>query len=125
MLATLNLGALALGVGTGGLSASLVALLVGGGLALIGVDGGADMGLVIGIVAGLAIGGWVAGSRALHSERFHGMVTGLLLAFMVVIIARLSGSNPSTIVVIWQAVLAIAISGFAGWLAGRRKTVHG
>lgn len=121
MLAALNFGAVALGVGAGALIASLVALLLGGGLTVFGLDDGAGVGLVIGIVTGLATGGWVAGSRAVHSERFHGMVTGLLLAFIVVVIARLGGSPASTLVVIWQAVLAIAISGLAGWLAGRRK----
>lgn len=121
MLAALNLGAVALGVASGLLTASVIALILSGGLSLLGVEGGADIGLVIGIVSGLTAGGWVAGSRAVHSERFHGMVTGLLLAFVVVIIARLGDSPASTAVVIWLAVLSVAISGLAGWLAGRRK----
>lgn len=121
MLAALNLAALGLGVAAGCLTASLLALVLGGGLSVLGVEGGADLGLVIGIVFGLGAGGWIAGSRAVHSERFHGMVTGLLLAFVVVAIARLGNSPASTGVVIWLAVLSVAISGFAGWLAGRRK----
>jgi hypothetical protein len=121
MLAALNVGAVALGVAAASLSASILAVLLGGGLSLTGVEGGADIGLVIGIVSGLATGGWVAGSRALHSERFHGMVTGLLSAFVVVVIARLGHSPASTPVVIWLAVLSVAISGLAGWLAGKRK----
>lgn len=121
MLAALNFGAVALGVAIGGLTASLVALLLSGGLALAGADAGADIGLVSGIVVGLGAGGWVAGSRAVHSERFHGMVSGLLLAFVVVLIARLGGSPASTPVVIWLAIFSMAIAGLAGWLAGRRK----
>lgn len=121
MLAALNLAAVALGVAAGSLTASLLALLASGGLTLVGVEDGAGIGLVIGVVSGLAAGGWVAGSRAIHSERFHGMVTGLLLAFVVVIIARLGDSPASTGVVIWLAFLSVAISGVAGWLAGRRK----
>jgi putative membrane protein (TIGR04086 family) len=120
MLAALNLGAVALGVAAGALTASLSALLFSGGLSLLGLEDGADIGLVAGIVAGLAVGGWLAGSRAVHSQRFHGMVTGLLLAFVVMVIARLGGSPASTPVVIWLAVVSIAISGLAGWLAGRR-----
>ncbi|HUF15346.1 MAG TPA: hypothetical protein VMQ46_05615 [Acidimicrobiia bacterium] len=120
MLAALNFGALALGVAAGGLTASLLALLLSGGLTLLGVDGGAGIGLVAGIVAGLGAGGWVAGTRAVHSNRFHGMVTGLILAFVVVLIARLGGSPASTTVVIWLAFVSIAISGLAGWFAGRR-----
>lgn len=121
MLAALNFGAVALGVAAALLSASILAVLLGGGLALTGLESGTDLGLMIGIVSGLATGGWVAGHRARHSERFHGMVTGLLSAFAVVVIARLGDSPASTLVVIWLAVLSVAIAGFAGWLAGRRK----
>ena len=121
MLAALNIGAVALGVATGALSASLLTLLLSGGLTLVGVEDGAGIGLVVGVISGLAAGGWVAGSRAVHSERFHGMVTGLLLAFIVVVIARLGDSPASTGVVLWLALLSVAISGTAGWLAGRRK----
>ncbi|HEX6299869.1 MAG TPA: hypothetical protein VF148_05365 [Acidimicrobiia bacterium] len=120
MFAALNFGAVALGVAAASLSASILAVLLGAGLAL-SLEGGEDIGLVIGIVSGLATGGWVAGSRAKHSERFHGMVTGLLSAFVIVVIARLSNSPAGTPVVVWLAVLSVAISGFAGWLAGKRK----
>ena len=123
MLAALNFAAIALGVAGGGLATSVLALTISGALALAGVDTGPDIGLVLGVLTGLLTGGWVAGSRAVHSERFHGMVTGLALAFIVVVIARLGGSPASTPVVIWLAVLSVAISGLGGWLAGKRKTV--
>lgn len=122
MLATLNLGAVILGVGAGGLTASLAALGLSIGLRSMGLESGPDIGLVIGVVAGFATGGWIAGWRAPHTHRFHGMVTGLLLAFMVVVVARFGGSQASTWVIAWQAVLAVAVAGLAGWLAGRRKT---
>lgn len=125
MLTALNLGAVIFGVGAGGLTASIVALGLSAGLSLLGVDEGPGIGLVIGVLAGFAIGGWIAGWRALHSHRFHGMVTGLLLAFLIVIVARLGGSLAPTWVVVWQALLAIVISGLAGWLAGKRKAVRG
>lgn len=124
MLATLNLGAVILGVGTGGLVASLLALGLSVGLTFAGLDTGPGIGLVVGVLSGFAAGGWIAGWRAPHSQRFHGMVTGLLLAFLVVIVARFGGSPAPTWVVIWQALLAVVISGLAGWLAGRRKTVR-
>lgn len=92
MLAALNFIALIFGVAAGGLVASLLAVALGGSLAIMGVDAGPDIGLVLGVVGGLFTGGWVAGRRANHSERFHGMVTGLLLAFIVIVIARLGGS---------------------------------
>jgi putative membrane protein (TIGR04086 family) len=125
MIAALNFGAVIGGVAAGALSASLLALLFGSVLTLVGLDNGDGIGLVVGIVLGLASGGWVAGSRANHSERFHGMVTGLLLAFVVVAVARLGGSTASTLVVVWQAFLAVVISGLAGWWAGRNKTPAG
>ena len=119
-MAALGLSAVLAGVAAGGLSASILALLIGGGLRLSDVESGPDIGLVVGVVAGLIIGGWVAGTRAVHSHRFHGMVTGLLLAFVIVVIARLGGSPASTPTVIWLALLSVAISGLFGWLAGRR-----
>jgi putative membrane protein (TIGR04086 family) len=121
VLAALNLGAVILGVASGGFSASLLGLLVSVTLTLAGVDDGPAIGLVLGIVSGLAIGGWVAGARARHSHRFHGAVTGLLLAFLIVVVARLGGSPAPTPTVVWLAVLAVLISGLAGWLAGRKK----
>lgn len=121
MLAALNLGAIILGVAAGGLTASLLGLLLGGILSVVGVEGGGDIGLVVGILSGMAVGGWLAGLRARHSERFHGAVTGLVLAFLVMVIAVMGGSPASTLAIIWLAVLAIVVSGLAGWLAGRRK----
>ena len=121
MLAALNIAAVGLGLGAGGLAATVVALILGGLLTVVGVEGGADMGLVAGVVAGLAVGGWVAGRMARHSERFHGAVTGLLLAGLIVLVARLGGSPAPTVSVVWLALVAAVIAGLSGWLAGRRK----
>lgn len=121
MLAALNVGAVALGVASGSLAASVFALVIGGGLTIAGIETGSDIGLVIGILLGLGVGGWVAGAKARHSGRFHGAVTGLLIAFLIVAVARLGGSPAPTPTVVWLAVLSILVSGVAGWLAGRRK----
>jgi putative membrane protein (TIGR04086 family) len=121
LLAALNIGAAMLGVAAGGLSASLAALLLGAGLTVANVDSGADIGLVVGIVIGLVVGGWTSGMRAKHSERFHGAITGLLMAFVIMVVAVLGGSPASTLSIIWLALLAIFISGLSGWLAGRWK----
>ena len=122
VLAALNLGAVMLGVAAGALSASILALVLSGLFALTGNEPASDIGLVVGIVSGLAVGGWVAGARARHSHRFHGMVTGLVLAFLVMVIARLGGSPAGTVTIIWLAVLSVLVAGLAGWLAGRRTT---
>jgi hypothetical protein len=121
VIAALNFGALALGVAAGGLAASVMGLAVSGLLVVLGFDSGPDIGLVVGVFAGLGAGGWVAGSRSVHSHRFHGMVTGLVLAFLIMAIARLGGSPAPTLTVIWLAVLAVIVSGVSGWLAGRRR----
>jgi len=121
MLAALNIVAIGLGIGAGGLAATVVALALGGLLSVAGVDGGADIGLVAGVVVGLAVAGWVSGRMARHSERFHGAVTGLLLAGLIVFVARMGGSPASTASVLWLALVAAVIAGLTGWLAGRRK----
>lgn len=121
MLAAISVIALLMGVAAGGLVASLLALAIGGILSLAEVQNGANIGLVIGVVSGLAVGGWVAGSRSSHSSRFHGAVTGLALAFLIMATAKLGGSPAGATVVIWLAVVSIAVSGFAGWFAGKRK----
>jgi hypothetical protein len=122
MLAALNVGAVVLGVASGALSASVVALLLGTGLSLTGTDWGADVGLVLGVLFGMALGGWVAGLKARHSGRFHGAVTGVVLAFIVMVIARFGGSPAGTGTILWLALLSVFVSGLAGWLAFRRKT---
>ena len=122
VLAALNIGAVLVGVATGGLVASIVGLLLSGLLAVLGVDSGPDIGLVIAIVTGMAAGGYMAGARAKHSSRFHGAVTGLVLAFLVMVIAVLGGSPASTLTIIWLAILSIVVSGMGGWLAGQRRS---
>lgn len=125
MLATLNPGALILGVASGGLAASLLALVLSGGLTVLGMEAGPGLGLVLGVLSGLAVGGWVAGTRARHSARFHGAVTGLLLAFIIVLVARLGGSPAPTPTVLWLAIISGLVGGLSGWLAGRRKAKIG
>ena len=121
MLAALNITAVGLGLGAGGLSATIVALVLGSLLSVTGVENGADIGLVTGVGFGLAVSGWVSGRLARHSERFHGAVTGLLLAGLIIVVARMGGSPAPTVTVIWLALLAATVAGSTGWLAGRRK----
>ena len=124
MLAALNIAAVGLGIGAGGLSATVIALVVSGALNILGVDSGVDVGLVSGVALGLATGGWVAGSFARHSGRFHGAITGLLFATLLVVVARMGGYPADTLLVVWLFVLSGFLAGTAGWLAGRRKTRH-
>jgi hypothetical protein len=121
MLAALNIVAVGLGVGAGGLSATVAAFGISALLSVLNVERGADIGLFAGVVIGLAVAGWVSGRMANHSERFHGAVSGLLLAGLVIVLAVLGGSPASTGSVLWLALLSAVVAGTAGWLAGRRK----
>lgn len=123
MLAALNIAAVGLGVGAGGLSATVAAFAISALLSLFGVENGPDIGLFSGVLVGLAAAGWVSGRMANHSERFHGAVSGLLLAGLVIVLARFGGSPASTVSVLWLAVLSSVVAGTTGWLAGRRKRV--
>lgn len=125
VIAALNFGAVALGVAAGGLVASVVGLLVSGGLAIIGVQSGPDIGLALGVFSGLAAGGYLAGARSKHSHRFHGMVTGLILAFMLMVIARFGGSPAGASTILLLALVSVLVSGVFGWFAGRRRMRSG
>jgi len=109
------------GVAGGALFASVVGFGLSWLLTVFSVDSGPDIGLMVGIVAGFAFGGWLAGMRARHSGRFHGAVTGLLLTFVITGIAVLGGSPAPTVSILVLALIAVVVSGLAGWLAGRRK----
>jgi len=121
VLAALNIGAVLLGVASGGLAASVSGFGLGALLIVIGVDQGPDIGLVVGVLLGLTIGGFVAGAKARHSERFHGAVTGLAFAFVIMTIALFGGSSAPTSEVLLLALISVVVAGFAGWVAGRRK----
>ena len=109
------------GIATGTLVASFVGFGLAWLLTVIGVEAGSGIGLMLGSVSGLAAGGWLAGTRARHSERFHGAVTGLLLAFVITAIAVLGGSPAPTNAILLLALSAVVVAGLGGWLAGRRK----
>ena len=124
MFAALNITAIGLGFAAGGLSATVATLVISGVLNIFGVDSGVNVGLVVGVAIGLAAGGWVAGFFARHSGRFHGAIAGLLLAALVVVVARMGGSPADSLSIVWLFALSGFLAGTAGWLAGRRKMRH-
>jgi hypothetical protein len=122
MLATLRIPAVLLGIGAGALAATVVALLVEAAVQVTIEAVQPGSGLVPGVVAGFAIGGYVAGRSAIIAHRFHGSVTGLALAGLVVLIARLGGSPAGIGPVLFLAILGIVIGGLGGMFAGRRHS---
>ncbi len=121
MLFALNLTAIGLGLAGGGLSATFVALVVGGGLTVFGVEGGADVGLVLGVVSGMLVAGFVAGKLSLHSHRFHGSVVGLLFAGLLIMLAGFGEAQTSILMVLWLALLSVVIGGIGGWWGGYKR----
>ncbi|MEX0796472.1 MAG: hypothetical protein WEB67_09605 [Acidimicrobiia bacterium] len=120
MLAALSVQAVVMGVAAGGLSVTVVGFLLGGGLALLDVANGPDIGLLVGLLVGLIVGGWVAGRMAIHSNRFHGSVSGLLLAGLLILLASLGGASASIWNVLLLALVSIVVGGVGGLIGGRR-----
>lgn len=120
MIASLRLLAVVLGVGIGSLAATVLALVFWGGLTLVGVDDAPLAGLAAAIVVGFAVSGYTAGRLAPHTHRFHGAVAGLGLAGLVLIMARLGGSEAPLGQILLLFGLGILTGGASGIAAGRR-----
>jgi putative membrane protein (TIGR04086 family) len=121
VLASLRLLAVVTGLGIAALAAALLATTLSLILTVIGIDDAPQIGLTAGILLGLLAGGYASGRMAVVAHRFHGSVTGLLTAALVLIIARLGGSPAPTAPVLWLALLAVVVGGLGGSLAGRRS----
>jgi putative membrane protein (TIGR04086 family) len=125
VLAAVRWPAVMLGLGAGGLTATVVALVAWPLLQLAGVGGAGQAGLTLGIVTGFIAGGFVAGRMAPTAHRFHGSLAGLALAGLVLVVARLGGSPAPTPQVLWLALLALVVAGLGGVLGGRGRKEAG
>lgn len=97
---------------------SLVLWLV---LSASGVAEAAQIATTFGIVIGLVAGGYLSGRLAPFSPWFHGALSGLAMAAMVLAISRLGGSPAPTLSVLWLAVLAIVLGAAGGLFGGRPR----
>jgi putative membrane protein (TIGR04086 family) len=120
LIASLRLVAVALGVGVGSLTATVLALLFWGVLAFVGFDDAPLAGLTAAIIVGFGVAGYAAGRMAPHTQRFHGSVAGLGLASLVLITATLGGSPAPIARVLLLFALGIVIGGLGGIVGGRR-----
>lgn len=121
MIASLRIIAVALGVGIGSLTATVLSLMFWGVLAVVGFEDAPLAGLTAAIVVGFGVAGYSAGRLAPHTHRFHGSVAGLGLAGLVLIVATLGGSPAPFGRVLLLFGLGIVIGGFGGVLGGRRR----
>jgi putative membrane protein (TIGR04086 family) len=121
MLASLRILAVLAGLGIGTLTATVLSLLLWALLSALGFEDAALAGLTVAFVVGLAIGGFTAGSMTTYAHRFHGAVTGLAIAALVLVIALFGGSPAPTTQVLWLALLAVLLGGSGGAIAGRRN----
>ena len=121
MLGTVRISAVMVGTAGGALVAAavfLVGLLVA---RLVGAEEGPALVLSVSLLAGLTGGGYLAGRVAPFNGRFHGSITGLAMAAVVLLVSILGGSPAPTSQVVLLAAIAIVVGGFAGWLGGRRR----
>jgi hypothetical protein len=115
MLGTISPRALLAGVGGGTLLAAAIYLV---GYLLVAPSTG-ELLLVIALLSGLATGGWISGRLAPFNGRFHGSLSGLVIAGVVIVISRLGGSPAPASQVLLLAAIAIVVGGLAGWVAHR------
>ena len=121
MLGVLRLSAVMIGTAGGALVAGAVFLV---GLLIaraVGGDQGPALSLSVSLLAGLAAGGYLAGRVAPFNGRFHGSMTGLAMAAVVLIVALLGGSPAPTGQVALLALISIVVGGISGWIGGRRR----
>jgi len=121
MLGTVRISAVMIGTAGGALIAAVV-FLVGLLIArVVGADEGPALVLSASLLSGLAAGGYLAGRLAPFNGRFHGSITGLGMAAVVLIISIIGGSPAPTSQVLLLAAIAIVVGGVSGWLGGRRR----
>ncbi|MEX2654874.1 MAG: TIGR04086 family membrane protein [Acidimicrobiia bacterium] len=121
MLASLRIIAVLVGLGIGGLTATVLSLVFWLILTAFGFDDAALAGLTVALLFGFVAGGYASGRMAIFSHRFHGSVSGLVIAALVLVIARLGGSPAPTAQVLWLALLAMVLGGLGGAIAGARN----
>lgn len=121
MLAVLRLRAVLLGLATGTLVAAVL-FIIGRLIARFArAEAAPGLSLSVSIIAGLFAAGYAAGRLAPVNGRFHGSITALGIAAIVIVVARLSGSPAPTGQVLLLALMAIVLGGLGGWLGGRRR----
>jgi hypothetical protein len=120
LLGILRLRAILLGTGGGVLSSGLTFALGAFAARLTGSETMAGIALTASVLVGFGLGGYVAGRTAPVNGRFHGSITALIVAAIVITVAAIGGSRLPLGSVLLLALIATVSGGIGGSLGGRR-----
>lgn len=120
MLAAVRWNAVLMGAGVGILAVAVVSLILWLLLSTLDVAGAVGAATTFGMVAGFAAGGWIAGRRATFSPWFHGALSSLGIALIVIVTSLRGGSPAPTSQVILLATLAISLGSLFGFLSAKQ-----
>ncbi|HJQ96205.1 MAG TPA: hypothetical protein VJ935_10945 [Acidimicrobiia bacterium] len=123
LLGILRLRAILVGTGGGVLGSGLTFALGAFAARVTGSETIAGIALTVSVLVGFGLGGYVAGRMALINGRFHGSITALIVAAIVIAVAALGGSRAPLGSVLLLALIAIVGGGIGGSLGGRRPPV--
>ncbi len=110
----------AIGVGVSFLALGIITLLGWGLLAVLGVEDPATTAIIVGAPVGAVAGGWLAGRTAFRAV-FHGALTGVVFAGLVILLSVLDGSPAPAITMVGFLVGGGVLGAVGGWLALRRR----
>ncbi|MGH8957613.1 MAG: DUF3792 family protein [Acidimicrobiia bacterium] len=123
MLGILRPKAILLGIAGGLLGSGLTFALVAIVARLSASETIAGIALTASVLIGFGLGGYVAGRLASVNGRFHGSITALIVAGIVIAVASLGGSPAPLGSVLLLAVIAIVIGAIGGIVGSRRASI--
>jgi len=82
----------------------------------------AGIALTASVLIGFGLGGYLAGRLASVNGRFHGSITALVVAGIVIAVAGLGGSPAPLESVLLLALIAIVIGGIGGIVGNRQAS---
>lgn len=80
----------------------------------------AGLALTLSVLVGFSFGSFVAGRMAIVNGRFHGSITALVVAGIVIVVAAFGGSPAPLGSVLLLALIAVVVGGIGGSLGSRR-----
>lgn len=110
----------AIGLGASFLALGIITLLGWALLAVLGVEDPATTAIVAGAPVGAVAGGWLAGRTAVRAV-FHGALTGVVYAGLVILLSVLDGSPAAATTMVGFLVGGGLLGAVGGWWALRRR----